>query len=91
MGCIREKIGKGMSERERDDMLGRENVGADSAKPGTEGLPDGAGVSDAEIEEDALSDNSGLNEGMEGGSLAKDGSSVRQGFSMEELIAGATA
>ena len=91
MRCIREKIGKGMSERERDDMLGRENIGADSAKPGAEGLPDSAEVSDAEIEEDALSNNSGLNEGMEGGSLTKDGSSVRQGFSMEELIAGATA
>ena len=48
-------------------------------------------MSDAEIEEDALSDNSGLNEGMEGGGLTKDGSSVGQGFSMEELIAGATA
>ena len=49
IGATREKMGKGIAERERSDHFRGREIGADGADPGAEGTPDQGGKSGREI------------------------------------------
>ena len=90
IGATREKIGKGIAEREGGYHFRGRQIGADGANPRTEGTPNQCGKSGREILEPTLRDDADLDMAMVGVQLAKDGLAIFHWLEEERLIAGRT-
>jgi hypothetical protein len=61
-----------MAKRDGDDKFGRQDVGSDRAKPGSETLPHRSGATQGEDLQEALGDDAELDVGMVSGDFPAD-------------------
>ena len=86
-GVKREEFRQVVSQGCGDDSLGRAGFGSNGAEPGAEVAPDEAGDGRCECDEDALGDESELDEAVVGVEFCADGVAVVLRFAVHVLVA----
>ena len=81
-GAIGEKMGQGVAQGAGDDGFGGDDAGPNGAQPGAEGRPYELGDGGGQGEQDALGNESELDEAVVGGEFPSDGVAVLGGLAV---------